>query len=236
MSRSTRSWLSRRMAAGRSRRRHQLLRVRLRLQRAGWAILRTVLTMALPFFLLVTGSVLSHRVLATPGWVSTQIGCVIATICVALLGARLWRRWTGRDRLREISRNVALPVVLLFVIYSLGWVTSPEAKSPEIRDLHPTLRLAIGTATLTDPHVVVTEISRNRADYTRMGLTPISNSNSLHFEQTDGWTHAVDLRTRGRSEVRNRLSQLYFRAMGLRALRHGGTGDHLHVGLPRPWR
>ncbi len=143
---------------------------------------------------------------------------------------------TGKDRLRQIAGQVALPIVLGFCVYSLGWVSSFNAHSPGVRglynDLHPTLRLAIGTATLTDPHVVITGISRERADYARMGLSPVENS--LHFEQEDGWVHAVDLRTRGRSEIRNRLAELYFRAMGFRALRHGGTGDHLHIALPRP--
>jgi len=198
--------------------------------------LRIVGIAALPFLLLVNTSVLAHRFLGSPGWVSIALGCTTATAFVAFLGARLWHRMTGRNRLRVIARNVALPIVLGFCVYSLGWFSNFSAKSPRIRDLyrdlHPALRLAIGTATLTDPHVVITEISRERADYARMGLPPVERS--LHFRQDDGWIHAFDIRTRGRSEIRNRLSQLYFRAMGFRALRHGGTGDHLHIALPRP--
>lgn len=197
---------------------------------------RVLLIAALPFFLLVNGSVLAHRFLGTPGWISVGLGCTLATAFVAFWATRLWHRMTGRARLREISRNVALPIVLGFCIYSLGWFSSFNAKSPRIRDLysdlHPTLRLAIGTATLTDPQVMITEISRKRSDYGRMGLKPLENS--LHFEQEDGWIHAVDIRTRGRSRIRNLLSRLYFQAMGFRALRHGGTGDHLHIALPRP--
>ena len=198
--------------------------------------LRTLLVAALPFYLLVSGAVLSHRFMHMPGWSSLGIGCALATLCVGYTTARLWRRMTGKHRLREISRNIALPIVLGFAVYSLGWFSHFNAKSARIRDLytelHPALRLAIGTATLADPSVVITEISRERSDYAEMGLTPVSNS--LHFEQEDGWIHAVDIRTRDRSAIRNALSQLYFRAMGFRALRHGGTGDHLHVALPRP--
>ncbi len=57
---------------------------------------------------------------------------------------------------------------------------------------------------------------------------------SLHFEQADGYIHAMDLRTLGRGEWRNRLMELYFRTLGFRTLRHVGTADHLHVSLPPP--
>ena len=56
---------------------------------------------------------------------------------------------------------------------------------------------------------------------------------SLHYVQEDGYIHAVDLRTRGRGEVTNRLVQLYFWTVGLGTLRHVGTSDHLHVELRR---
>ena len=194
--------------------------------------------MALPFFLLVRGSVLSHRILGTHGWVSVGFGASLATLGLAVLAAWLWRRLTGRDRFLVIARNVALPGVAIFCLYSLGWLSSLNAKSPEIHDLygelHPSLRLAIGTVILVDPDVVITEIERMPSDYRRMGLSPVDRS--LHFAQPDGWIHAVDLRTRGRNDLHNGLSRLYFRVMGFRALRHGGTGDHLHVALPRPER
>jgi len=54
----------------------------------------------------------------------------------------------------------------------------------------------------------------------------------LHARQRDGWAHAVDLRTIGRSAIVNLLVEWYFRAMGFRTLRHVGTADHLHVELP----
>ena len=209
-----------------------------RLKKGAWSAARLAITIALPFFLLVNGSVVSHRFLGTPAWASILIGSVLATAWISIWGTRLWRRMTGRARVREVSRNFALPIVLAFSVYSLGWISSFAAKSDEIRslyqNLHPTLRLAIGTATLIDPDVVITGIARERSDYARMGLRPVENS--LHFEQRDGWIHAVDLRTRGRGPIRNLSSQLYFRLMGFRALRHGGSGDHLHIALPRPHR
>jgi len=63
-----------------------------------------------------------------------------------------------------------------------------------------------------------------------MGLPP--NESSLHFIQDDGYAHAVDLRTVGRSEFRNRMVEAGFKVMGFNTLRHSGTADHLHVSLP----
>jgi hypothetical protein len=57
---------------------------------------------------------------------------------------------------------------------------------------------------------------------------------SLHYRQEDGWVHAFDLRTNGRSGIRNWFTGTYFRALGFRVLRHVGTADHLHVSLPLP--
>ena len=191
-----------------------------------------------PFFLLVRGSVFAHRIFATHGWISVVVGGLIASLVLAAVGARIWRRLTGRSRFIAIVRNMALPAVAIFSFYCLGWLSSLNASAPDIHDLytdlHPSLRLALGTIILVDPDVVITGIGRVPSDYRRMGLTPVEHS--LHFEQPDGWVHAVDLRTRGRSGLHNGLSKLYFRMMGFRVLRHGGTGDHLHVALPRPLR
>lgn len=57
---------------------------------------------------------------------------------------------------------------------------------------------------------------------------------SLHFPQDDGWVHAVDLRTTGRPEWRNRALEMAFWVFGFHSLRHVGTADHLHVSLRLP--
>jgi len=77
---------------------------------------------------------------------------------------------------------------------------------------------------------VVTDAARTREDYAAMGLPPAETS--LHFAQSDGYVHALDLRTAGRAEWRNVLVEAGFRMMGFRTLRHVGTADHLHVSLP----
>lgn len=55
---------------------------------------------------------------------------------------------------------------------------------------------------------------------------------SLHFKLEDKYVHAMDLRTVGRPEWKNRITDGYFRLMGFRTLRHVGTADHVHVSLP----
>ena len=89
--------------------------------------------------------------------------------------------------------------------------------------------VALSTIVLVDPDLVVTDMGRVPESYRRMGL-PV-NHRTKHYRQSDGWVHAVDLRTRGRGEIRNRVVQLYFWSMGFSTLRHVGTADHLHVQL-----
>ena len=98
--------------------------------------------------------------------------------------------------------------------------------------LHPLMRIAASTYLLFDREAVVTDLARTAEDYLQMGL-PI-NEASLHFKLQDRYVHAMDLRTIGRSPLRNRVTAAYFRFMGFRSLHHVGTADHLHVSLPLP--
>jgi hypothetical protein len=184
--------------------------------------------------LLVRGAVSAHQLFDAPGWIAVLAGASLAAICLTIFGRRASRRFTGRDRTREVALVVALPLLLVFSVYSLGRLSHANAKTPQIsarwHELHPALRLAVGTARLADAGVVVTDIGRHRSDYARMGLRPLNRS--PHYVQEDGWVHAVDLRTRGRGFVRNALARAWFAAMGFDTLRHTGTGDHLHVALP----
>ena len=102
--------------------------------------------------------------------------------------------------------------------------------NPFSPSLHPLLRVALSTLILADRDLVVTDLARGPKDYAAMGLSP--NDGSLHYVQRDGYTHAADLRTAGRSELKNVLVRVYFWSMGFATLRHVGSGDHLHVELP----
>ncbi|HKL89393.1 MAG TPA: hypothetical protein VJ884_10350, partial [Salinibacter sp.] len=88
------------------------------------------------------------------------------------------------------------------------------------------------TLLLVDEDLLITDLSRHPSDYADMGL-PV-NPRSLHYRQATGYTHALDLRTKGRGYLRNLLTQGYFSVLGFRTLRHVGTADHLHVSLPLP--
>ena len=113
------------------------------------------------------------------------------------------------------------------------YISGKNVKSTEIAreytSLHPILRLGVTTILLVDKNLVVTDANRTPEDYRRMGLD--DKSQSLHYRQKDGYTHAIDIRTNGRSGIRNFLLKIYFRAMGFNVMRHGGTGDHLHISL-----
>ncbi len=123
---------------------------------------------------------------------------------------------------------------MLYVFYSLCYVSLGNVKASNLRDdygsLHPSLRLALGTFFMFDPEGILTDLSREPEDYQKMGLKSLRRS--LHYVQDDGYVHAVDLRTRERSERSNHWMTLYFRAIGLNTKRHVGTADHLHVSLP----
>lgn len=191
------------------------------------------LIIALPFLVYVRTAV----GLYSQGGMSPILSVVGAGMVTAALltayAAWLSRRFKGRARANSILRWVAIPTLVAWCVYSLMYLASANAKSVEVRreyrSLHPVLRLAVATAIMGDGNLVLTDSRRVAGDYGRMGL-PV-NQRTKHFEQKNGWVHAVDLRTNGRSEIRNRAVQAYFSAMGFQTLRHVGTADHLHVQL-----
>lgn len=205
-----------------------------RLLRGGRVVGRVLLVLALPFWLLVRGSLLAQEMLGVNAWLALAIGAIAAELCLATTGWWIWRRLTGRDRFRAIGTRIVLPIVVGFCLYVLLWVSSPNVKSPEVRSLygsvHPVLRVALGTVIVFDTDLVITDIGREPEDYRALGLPLLSQS--LHYPQPGGWVHAVDLRTRSRGAVRNALLRGYFWGMGFDTLRHGGVADHLHVSLP----
>lgn len=95
--------------------------------------------------------------------------------------------------------------------------------------IHPVLRLATSTLIHIDKDLLITDGQRLPEDYKKMGLK--SKSQSLHYKQYTGYTHAIDLRTKNRAEWKNQLVRGYFWLMGFRTLRHKGTTDHLHISL-----
>jgi hypothetical protein len=143
----------------------------------------------------------------------------------------LFRRVQNKQLLLKSSLIAAGGLTMAFCLFALFTLSASNAKTEEVRSLyrtmHPVLRVAVSTLTLADGDLVVTDIRRTEEDYERMGLPVFENS--LHFEQENGYVHAVDLRTIGQSEFRNLMLEYSFRLLGFRTLRHTGTADHLHV-------
>ena len=193
-----------------------------------------LVVIALPFVVLVRGAVLLYTSAHWPSWLALLASGLAMIGVVALYGAVASQKLTGRVRFVWIARWVALPLVAGFLIRGLIVLDRSHAQSESIRaeyrDTHPLLRVALATLDLADDRLVVTDMSRTAADYTRMGLPVLSNT--MHGVQRDGWVHAVDIHTAGRGFVVNLLVEGYFRLMGFRTLRHVGTADHLHVELP----
>ena len=192
------------------------------------------LILALPFLVYVRSAVgLYSQGGLSP--VMSVIGAgMITAALLAVYAAWLSRRFRGRKRAESIMRWVGIPTLIAWAMYSLFYLASANAKSAEVRNeyrsLHPVLRVAVATAIMGDGDLVLTDSRRVAGDYGRMGL-PV-NQRTKHYEQKNGWVHAVDLRTTGRGEIRNRALQAYFSLMGFQTLRHVGTADHLHVQLP----
>jgi hypothetical protein len=169
---------------------------------------------------------------STIGSIAGAAGVVL--VALTLLVAAISHRLTGRAPFWSLMRWVALPAVILWSGYSLFHLAQANAKTAGVKStytsLHPVLRLAVSSAIVADGDLVVTDARRTAADYRRMGLPVFERT--MHYPQRDSWVHAIDVRTIGHSELRNVTLAWYFRAVGLRVVRHVGTADHLHVELP----
>lgn len=188
----------------------------------------------LPFYLLVRTSVYLNLEYGYSGWLALGGGMVVSILLLLIYMLFLFQKIKDRKKRFRFSLGGAGTMVFGFCLFSLFYLSGVNAKSDEIRDvyrsMHPILRVAISAVTLADSDLVITDIERVLSDYGAMGL-PV-NPNSLHYKQEEtGYVHAIDLRTRGRNEIRNYLLQGSLEIMGFRTLRHVGTADHLHVEL-----
>ncbi len=204
------------------------------LVRLFFLLLGLVVLILLPFAVLVRVSIYLYATYAFQTWVALAGGVVATGIVLTLYSAVVSKKLTGKARVRLVAKRVALPLVLAYCGYTLLYLSSVNAKTPEVqeyyRSLHPMLRIAVSTMILVDRDIVITDLQRTPEDYAAMGLAV--QAESMHYKQSDGFVHAMDLRTAGRKEWRNWAVEFYFRAAGLETLRHVGTADHLHVALP----
>jgi hypothetical protein len=187
----------------------------------------------LPFYTLIRSSVFLYHHAPVSGWWALAGGTLLTVLLLMLYLALLSFRLGGKGRVPKSLRRGTALLVAAYCAYGLVYLSSANAKSQEVRDtysrLDPVLRVAVSTLLLVDRDGVLTDTERTREDYAAWGLP--ANEASLHLVQSDGYAHAVDVRTLGRAEWRNRMAAWYFQAMGFRVLRHVGTADHLHVEL-----
>jgi hypothetical protein len=200
-----------------------------------WVVASLVLA-TLPFFALVRVGVFAYREWALGTWPSLGVAAVATALILAAYAWLVGRRLGAGRGVRRLLTRGAAGIAIAYVAYALVYVAGANVKSEDVRgeyrSLHPLLRVAAAAVFVVDGETVMTDAGRVPEDYWLMGL-PV-NEASLHFEQDDGFVHALDIRTRGRREWRNRGLELAFWAMGFHALRHVGTADHLHVSLRMP--
>jgi len=199
-------------------------------------LLFCLLIAVLPFILLVRLSVYFHEHYELSAYSNLAISVLSVAILLFLYFTVLHGFITGRiGEYAGIKRRwiIALLIVLLYAGHALFFFSSDHLKSrslsKEFSELHPIIRLATSTISHIDDKLILTDAERVPEDYKRMGL-PTSRS-SLHYKQSDGYVYAIDIRVKGRSEIRNMFTRLYFKLMGFKTLRHVGTDDHLHISL-----
>jgi len=202
-----------------------------------WIVLLALLAF-LPFFTLVRVSVFLFEGYGVGSWLAIGGGGVATALLLVLYLLAVSLRVGGKGRVPGSLLKGVGGLVGAYCLFTLLYLSAGNAKTEEIRAtytaLNPVLRVGVSTLLLVDREGVLTATDRRLEDYATWGLS--ANEASLHLPQEDGYVYAVDLRTRGRPEWRNRLVTLYFRAMGFGTLRHVGTADHLHVYLGRRGR
>lgn len=201
------------------------------------AILSVLLILAMgiiPFFILVRTSVFLNLAKDWNGWASLLGGIFTATSFLGIYVLFLFRKVKNKKLLAQFGFGGVAALVGGFCIYGLLYLSSVNAKTEDVREvyrsLHPILRVSVAITTLAEKDLVITDIKRTKEDYISWGLTP--RQSSLHYQQENGFVHAIDLRTKGHSEFRNKMLGWSLQTMGLQVIRHVGTADHLHVALP----
>src|SRR5258705_5214279 len=141
-------------------------------------VLKLALIIALPFAVLVRGSVFFYEHGGTPVWLSLLTADIlmggVITAYAVWIARKFMRRGVrgGRALVMPLAKWVALPLVLFYCGYSLLYLASVNAKSAPVRayygSVDPLLHLALSTAILVDPAILITATSRVPADYAQI--------------------------------------------------------------------
>ncbi len=198
--------------------------------------LQLIALAVLPFVLLIRVAVWFHEQYHAFAWMSVFFGALVTAAVLFLYGSYVQHRVVQKDfSPKVLQRNYALALAAVLVYCANGvWsISAANVKEATVKEefstLHPILRLSISTLILLEKDLILTDAERKPEDYKQMGLD--SKRASLHYEQSTGYTHAVDIRTKGHGWLRNKLIQGYFELMGFNTLVHKGTAEHLHVSL-----
>ncbi len=170
-------------------------------------------------------------------WLCLVIGAVPTFVLTFIYLNRITKAFVKKKKsiegARKVNLRLAIVVVGGFVAYTVFFLSGNNAKTTQVKgeyhSVHPLLRTTVGTLAVFDRDLVITDMSRLPEDYQDMGLA--TKGRSLHYPQSDGYVHALDLRTNDRPEWRNTVLLWYFELMGFNTLRHVGSGDHLHISL-----
>ncbi len=196
-----------------------------------------LLMLVMPFFLLIRGAV---GLYAWYGWHTIPallVAMLVVGVLLLIYTAMIWDAMFGANKITRRSLRAKVVFVSFLLLGFCGYMmfnfSAGNAKgkevSKEFTSLHPFLRLSVGTFIWLDKRLLITDVSRVQEDYKKMGLN--NPRHSLHYRQSTGFVHAMDLRTKGRSSLRNTLTIIYFKLLGFNTLRHVGTADHLHISL-----
>jgi hypothetical protein len=188
----------------------------------------------LPFFILIRISVFLNVSYQVNGWIALGAG-IFTTILVLLIYLLFaFKRTPNKTKILKYGAIAISAIVTSFCVYGLIYLSSVNTKTETVRSyyrsLHPILRVTVTTVSLADRDFLITDIKRSQEDYLTMRLSP--RQNSKHYPQENGYVYAIDIRTIGKSEIKNRLLQFTFYTLGFNTIRHSGTADHLHVSLP----
>ncbi|MBT8229384.1 MAG: hypothetical protein KJO50_03930 [Bacteroidia bacterium] len=202
-------------------------------------IFKFVFILIFPFVLLIRGSVFLHSQYELFPWLCILGGALFTVILLFIYFSFIYGSLSGKfGDSGSVKRRVliAILIVVLYAFHGLFYIGNKNLKNnslkSEVLDVHPILRLSVSTLIHLDKDLIITDADRMPEDYRRMGLK--SRNHSLHYKQSNGYSHALDIRTNYRNEIRNFLVRAYFQLMGFRTIRHsdsGTTGDHLHVSL-----
>jgi hypothetical protein len=199
--------------------------------------LKFVAGLILPFFLLLRGSVTLYELTQWNPYLCIGLSAIASMVALYFYLVWITGHLVQKKKNVEKAKSIHLKLVLVavggFCLYAILYLAASNAKTAgvqaEYSTTHPLLRLGVSSFILFDRDLVVTDMARTHLDYKEMGLA--MKNKSLHYPQSDGYVHALDLRTNDSAEWRNRLLETYFWFMGYRTLRHVGTGDHLHISL-----